>query len=416
MNTHHLRSEQPGPDRLDGRYRLVEPLGRGGTSEVWRGLDERLSRPVAVKILHGRGNDWMRNEAQALALLTHPHIATVYDYGYSQRRHYLVMELVRGVPLAAVLDRGPLPWYAAVRSCAQVASALSVAHARGVVHRDVTPGNIMLTAAGVKLIDFGISALAGDRETTVDGELYGTPPYAAPERLHSSAVAPAVDVFALGVVLYRAVSGCLPWHAHTAEQLVAAQQTVDPADLPAVTGLPDDVGEACMACLARDPADRPSAAELAVLLATTIPGIVELADLPLPAATEPLPMTVAMSRTHSTAPARSRGNRRWGKQAAAALAVPAAAALAWFATGIGPSEAPLPGDAAAPPAAQGPAVQGSLAAPPQEAAGGTSAVPGAAPAPRATPATPGQAKKHAAPAQAKGKASKGGKDGDQNES
>jgi serine/threonine-protein kinase len=278
MNTHHLRPERPGPDRLDGRYRLVEPLGRGGTSEVWRGLDERLSRPVAVKILHGRGNDWMRNEAQALALLTHPHIATVYDYGYSQRRHYLVMELVKGEPLSAALDRGPLPWSAAVRSCAQVASALAVAHARGVVHRDVTPGNIMLTAAGVKLIDFGISALAGDRETTVDGELYGTPPYAAPERLHSSAVAPAVDVFALGVVLYRAVSGCLPWHAHTAEQLVAAQRNADPADLPAVAGLPDEVGDVCMRCLARDPAERPSAAELAALLATTIPDTVAIPD------------------------------------------------------------------------------------------------------------------------------------------
>src|SRR5690349_1670379 len=160
MSSHHQRPDQPGPGRLDGRYRLVEPLGRGGTSEVWRGLDERLSRPVAVKILHGRGNDWIRNEAQALALLAHPHIATVYDFGVSRQRPYLVMELVRGRPLAVVLERGPLPWSAAVRSCAQVASALAVAHARGVVHRDVTPGNIMLTAAGVKLIDFGISALA----------------------------------------------------------------------------------------------------------------------------------------------------------------------------------------------------------------------------------------------------------------
>jgi serine/threonine-protein kinase len=389
MNTHHLRPERPGPDRLDGRYRLVEPLGRGGTSEVWRGLDERLSRPVAVKILHGRGNDWMRNEAQALALLTHPHIATVYDYGYSQRRHYLVMEL----------DRGPLPWSAAVRSCAQVASALAVAHARGVVHRDVTPGNIMLTAAGVKLIDFGISALAGDRETTVDGELYGTPPYAAPERLHSSAVAPAVDVFALGVVLYRAVSGCLPWHAHTAEQLVAAQRNADPADLPAVAGLPDEVGDVCMRCLARDPAERPSAAELAALLATTIPDTVAIPDTvelaepsiePLTGVegvTGLLPMTLAMPRDRMTAPARARGSRGRVRQAVAALAVPAAAALAWFGTGIGPSGPPLPREAVPPPAAQA-----AIAAPSQE-------VPPAAAAPTVTPAPPaGRPKPGPAPA------------------
>src|SRR5690348_16738909 len=108
MTALRMRPDQPKV-RLDGRYRLVEPLARGGTSAVWRGLDERLSRPVAVKILRGGRDRGIRNEAQALAMLSHPHVAAVYDYGFSHRRHYIVMELVRGQPLAAALDRGPLP-------------------------------------------------------------------------------------------------------------------------------------------------------------------------------------------------------------------------------------------------------------------------------------------------------------------
>jgi serine/threonine-protein kinase len=238
---------------LDGRYRLIEQVAQGGSSTVWRGYDERLSRPVAVKVLTDPKAHWIRDEARTLAQLTHPHIATVYDVG----EHYLVAELVDGDTLASTLAGGPLGWPAAAVCCAQVASALAAAHARGLVHRDVTPANIMLTAGGAKLIDFGISTFEGADEADADGNVHGTPPYAAPERLTQRRVAPAADIYGLGVVLYQALSGRLP---------IAGTNALDGVD-----GLPPAVGRACRSCLAHDPAARPSAAELADVLQAHAP-------------------------------------------------------------------------------------------------------------------------------------------------
>src|SRR5262249_16953099 len=159
--------------------------------------DERLSRPVAVKILNDPQAQWIRDEAKTLARLTHPHIATVYDVGESEGRHYLVTELVDGDTLASRLAGGPLGWPAAAICCAQVSCALAAAHARGLVHRDVTPANIMLTGSDAKLIDFGISTFEGADEADADGNVHGTPPYAAPERLTQRRVAPAADMYGL---------------------------------------------------------------------------------------------------------------------------------------------------------------------------------------------------------------------------
>ncbi|MGE5155902.1 MAG: serine/threonine-protein kinase [Betaproteobacteria bacterium] len=285
---------------LGGRYRLVERLGRGGSAAVWRGYDERLSRPVAVKVLRGSSPEFARSEARSLALLTHPHIAAVYDYG----GHFLVTELVDGRSLARTLAGGPLAWPLAVRYCAQIASALAAAHARGLVHRDVTPSNIMLSATGAKLIDFGISARTGDRETDVHGDIRGTPPYAAPERLGDRPVAPSADVFALGVVLYRALSGGLPWSAPTATDMLAEQRRRDAAPLPPIDGLPDEVREACLACLARDASARPSANELVHRLQEAAGaadpvyaggGTLDLADDPEP--TRAMPPVTSPART-----------------------------------------------------------------------------------------------------------------------
>src|SRR5690348_3348139 len=238
---------------LDGRYRLIEQVARGGSSTVWRGYDERLSRPVAVKVLTDPKAHWIRDEARTLARLTHPHIATVYDVG----EHYLVAELVDGHTLASTLAAGPLGWPAAAACCAQVASALAAAHERGLVHRDVTPANIMLTTGGAKLIDFGISTFEGADEADADGNVHGTPPYAAPERLTQRRVAPAADMYGLGVVLYQALSGRLP---------IAGTDALDGVD-----GLPPAVSRACRSCLAHDPAARPSAAELADVLQAHTP-------------------------------------------------------------------------------------------------------------------------------------------------
>jgi serine/threonine-protein kinase len=267
-------------DLLAGRYRLVEPLASGGMSTVWRARDERLSRVVAVKILDSKwladdsSRARMRVEAQALAQLAHPHIANVYDYGETDHPGmiavpYLVMELVDGICLAPMLaERGSLPWPAAVSAAAQVAHALAAAHARGVVHRDITPANVLLTASGVTVVDFGICAVTGERETSPDGDVVGTPGYLAPERIDAQPVSPAADVYSLGVLLYRMLSGRLPWQATTVAALLHAQRDIQPEPLPPIAGLPAEVGELCLRCLAKQPGDRPDAADVArVLLA-----------------------------------------------------------------------------------------------------------------------------------------------------
>ncbi|MBM0237874.1 protein kinase [Micromonospora sp. ATA32] len=267
-----------GAQLLGQRYRLIEQLGAGGMSVVWRGYDEVLGRQVAVKVLASRlASDKafrhrIRIEAQAAARLCHPNITNVYDYGESEQVGlcvpYVVMELVDGGPLSARLGRGgQLPWREAVTIGAEVASALATAHARGVVHRDVTPGNVMLTSTGVKVVDFGISALVGESEKGPDGTLLGTPAYLAPERLDNGQVSPATDVYAVGLLLYRMLTGRLPWEASTTTQMLRAHMYNEPEPMPEVTGLADEVGELVRRCLAKRPEDRPATAELARTLA-----------------------------------------------------------------------------------------------------------------------------------------------------
>ncbi|MDG4794110.1 serine/threonine-protein kinase [Micromonospora sp. WMMD1082] len=267
-----------GAQLLGERYRLIEQVGAGGMSVVWRGYDEVLGRQVAVKVLASRlASDRafrhrIRIEAQAAARLCHPNITNVYDYGESVQvgltLPYVVMELIDGGPLTARLARdGQLPWREAVTVAADVASALATAHARGVVHRDVTPGNVMLTATGVKVVDFGISALVGESEKGPDGTLLGTPAYLAPERLDNGQVSPATDVYAMGLLLYRMLTGRLPWQADTTTQMLRAHMYREPEPMPGVPGLPGGVADLVHRCLAKRPADRPVTAELARILA-----------------------------------------------------------------------------------------------------------------------------------------------------
>jgi eukaryotic-like serine/threonine-protein kinase len=267
---------------LAGRYRLIEIMGTGGMSVVWRAYDEVLARQVAVKLLAAElateeSSRWrLRAEAQAAACLAHPNVTNVFDYGESRGPDgtptpYVVMELLEGVSLAERLDRGALPWRTAVRVCAEVAAALGTAHARGLVHRDIKPANVMLTMAGVKVVDFGIAAVSGDRsDLAVNGTLLGTPAYLAPERLLGAPVQPATDVYALGVMLYRALCGGLPWHAGTVTEMITAHCRADPAPLPDIVGLPPAVADACMRCLAKVPAQRPSSTEVARVLAEAV--------------------------------------------------------------------------------------------------------------------------------------------------
>jgi eukaryotic-like serine/threonine-protein kinase len=266
---------------LGGRYRLLNRIGQGGMSVVWRAHDQVLGRIVAVKLLAGdaasaAGLEMIRAEARTAAQLSHPHICQVYDYGESETESgdhaaYIVMELLSGSTLMERLWAGPMPVPEALRICAQVASALAAAHDCGLVHRDVKPANIMMTPTGPKVVDFGISAPAGAPDLpAADGVMQGTPAYLAPERLLAGEVYAASDVYALGLVLYRMVSGKVPWPVETVTQMLAAHQYQEPAPLPAVDGLPEPVADLCQRCLAKDPGDRPTAQEVAEQLAGAV--------------------------------------------------------------------------------------------------------------------------------------------------
>ncbi|SBT48127.1 serine/threonine-protein kinase [Micromonospora auratinigra] len=360
-----------GAQLLGERYRLIEQLGAGGMSVVWRGYDEVLGRQVAVKVLASRlASDKafrhrIRVEAQAAARLCHPNITNVYDYGESEQVGltvpYVVMELVDGGPLSSRLGRGgQLPWREAVTIGAEVASALATAHARGVVHRDVTPGNVMLTSTGVKVVDFGISALVGESEKGPDGALLGTPAYLAPERLDNGQVSPATDVYAVGLLLYRMLTGRLPWEASTTTQMLRAHMYNDPEPMPPVVGLPEGVEELVRRCLAKRPEDRPATAEVARTLAEAAgiaaivpvspalgqfdPALLENAGttiLPWSAATDALPFSAIRTRTR-----RAAARRRRVEAGVAAVGLVAVTATMWGLTskssasgGVEPTEA-----------------------------------------------------------------------------
>jgi serine/threonine-protein kinase len=265
-------------DLLGSRYRLLERLGEGGMSVVWRAHDEVLDRMVAVKVLSSRlvadpaSRRRIRAEAQAAARLTHPHIAGVYDYGESggeggaEPAPYIVMELLSGPTLTEMLDAGPMTVPHVLRVCAEVATALADAHEQDIVHRDVKPANVMMTAKGAaKVVDFGVAAVIGDLGEQ-DAVLFGTPAYVAPERLEGGPVVTGTDVYGLGVLMYRMLAGYMPWPAETTTQMLIAHMYVEPDPLPPLTGLPADVIEVCQACLQKEPEDRPAAAEVAAVL------------------------------------------------------------------------------------------------------------------------------------------------------
>ncbi|MEH1016024.1 serine/threonine-protein kinase [Micromonospora sp. CPCC 206060] len=280
---------------LGGRYRLEQRIGLGGMSEVWRGHDRVLDRPVAIKIMaperDGTGHrrvDRVRTEARSAARLVHPNVAGVHDFGTStlppdQQVPYIVMELVEGETLGAHLAAGPLDWRIALRVGAEVSAALAAAHTHGIVHRDIKPGNIILTPAGAKVLDFGIATPAGRRDAD-DGTVLGTPAYTAPESFDGTAATPAADMYALGVLLYLCLTGRLPWPPATAPGLLRSPRQVEPDPLPPVEGLPAGVTDLIHRCLAEEPTRRPSSLVAALLLAEAVDArvYVPMRDMPVP--------------------------------------------------------------------------------------------------------------------------------------
>jgi Tol biopolymer transport system component/predicted Ser/Thr protein kinase len=196
-------------DRL-GAYEVLALLGRGGMGSVYRALDTRLQRPVAIKTIAEEFGERFQREARAISSLNHPNICTLYDVG----PNYLVMELIEGDTLAERLRAGPLPVERAVEYAAQITRALAAAHARGIVHRDLKPANIMVTRSGVKVLDFGVArvgVIAGET-ATMSRAIVGTPAYMAPEQLQGEPGDARSDVFSFGLVFAEMLTGTRPSH------------------------------------------------------------------------------------------------------------------------------------------------------------------------------------------------------------
>jgi eukaryotic-like serine/threonine-protein kinase len=253
---------------LGGRYRLTERIAAGGMGEVWRADDTVLGRAVAVKVLKAEYADSpefrtrFRREARLAAALSHPGVAQVYDSGDGEgdQQPYLVMELVDGEPLGAVLARvGRLDASRTAHVVAQAAAALGAAHRAGLVHRDVKPGNLLISGDGtVKITDFGIARAVDGSGHTQTGEVLGTPHYLSPEQALGEAATGASDLYALGVVAHELLTGRRPFDKGTPVATALAQVNDPPPPLP--PHVPPGLRSLIEQCLAKKAADRPASA------------------------------------------------------------------------------------------------------------------------------------------------------------
>ncbi|ROZ61594.1 serine/threonine-protein kinase [Kocuria soli] len=251
---------------LGGRYALTERIAIGGMGEVWKAKDKVLGRTVAVKILKEEYTgdptflQRFRAEARHTALLNHPGVANVYDYGEDGGSAYLVMELVPGEPLSNIIDRDrTLPVDDVLNYIGQTARALAAAHAQGLVHRDVKPGNLMITPEKrVKVTDFGIARVADQVPLTATGQVMGTAQYLAPEQATGQTATGSSDLYSLGIIGYECLAGRRPFTGESQIAIALAQVNDPPPPLPG--SVPDGARALIMSMLAKDPADRPSTA------------------------------------------------------------------------------------------------------------------------------------------------------------
>jgi len=256
-----------------GAYSITDLLGVGGMGEIYRARDERLGRDVALKIVAGHlrqdSDELLRfeREARTLALLSHPNILGIYDFGEAQGVRFAVTELLVGETLDERLRRGALPWRTAAAIASAIAQGLAAAHARGIVHRDLKPANVFLLAdGGVKILDFGLARLTqGDLGAGVrvpkEGVFVGTKVYMSPEQVSGEPVDARSDIFCLGCVLYEMLSGRAPFSRLGVAATMAAILRDEPP--PLVThgkAIPPALAALVSGCLAKEPKERFQAA------------------------------------------------------------------------------------------------------------------------------------------------------------
>ena len=281
-----------------GRYQLSSRVAIGGMGEVWQATDLVIGRTVAIKILKDEylGDpgflERFRAEARHAALVNHEGIANVFDYGEEEGSAYLVMELVPGEALSTILERERvLATDRVLDIVAQTASALHAAHSAGLVHRDIKPGNLLITPDGrVKITDFGIARIADQVPLTATGQVMGTVQYLSPEQASGHPASPTTDIYSLGIVAYESLAGRRPFTGESQVAIAMAQINEAPPELPVTISEP--VRNLVYACIAKNPADRPaSAAHLAraaqalrrgdvAAAAIAVPGILGAGNLP----------------------------------------------------------------------------------------------------------------------------------------
>ena len=269
----------PAGSRL-GPYEILSAVGAGGMGEVYKARDTRLDRTVAVKVLPASLSEnpgfrqRFEREARAISKLSHPHICTIHDVGNEAGVEYLVMEFLEGETLANRIAKGPLPLEQVLRHGIEIADALEKAHRHGVVHRDLKPGNVMLTKSGVKLVDFGLAKLdlpapgsvahslsdvptQGDMGLSAEGSIVGTLHYMAPEQLEGGEADGRTDIFGLGLLLYEMTTGKKAFAAKSPASLMAAILHKEPEPVSSFQPTtPPALDRIVRTCLAKDPDDR----------------------------------------------------------------------------------------------------------------------------------------------------------------
>ncbi|WP_203580844.1 serine/threonine-protein kinase [Microbacterium hibisci] len=259
-----------------GRYELDSRIAIGGMGEVWEATDHVIGRTVAIKILKDEymGDpgflERFRAEARHAALVNHEGIASVFDYGEENGSAFLVMELVPGEALSTILERdGSLSTDKTLDVVAQTSAALQAAHAAGLVHRDIKPGNLLITPDGrVKITDFGIARIADQVPLTATGQVMGTVQYLSPEQASGHPASPATDIYSLGIVAYECLAGKRPFTGESQVAIAMAQINEQPPPLPATVGVP--VQNLVMAMIAKKPEERPASAAAVARAATAL--------------------------------------------------------------------------------------------------------------------------------------------------